>query len=205
MGNINWVELAGYVASALVFCTFYMKTMIPLRGVAIASNVAFMTYGLAGGLYPVFLLHVILLPLNCLRLYQVQRLIRKVRSAASGGLSSEWLIPLMTRQQFAKGDVLFRVGDRASSMCVVLSGSVRLVEIGIVLGPSSLIGEIGLFAPDNRRTGTAVCETDVEIGSISDEQALQLYYQKPAFGFALFRLVVQRMIENERRLRAGAR
>jgi CRP-like cAMP-binding protein len=90
-------------------------------------------------------------------------------------------------------------------MCVVLSGSVRLVEIGIVLGPSSLIGEIGLFAPDNRRTGTAVCETDVEIGSISDEQALQLYYQKPAFGFALFRLVVQRMIENERRLRAGAR
>jgi CRP-like cAMP-binding protein len=179
--------------------------MIPLRGVAIASNLAFMTYGLAGGLYPVFVLHVVLLPLNCLRLHQVQRLIRKVRTAARGDLSSEWLIPLMTRQQFAKGDVLFRMGDMATSMCLVLSGSVRLVEIGVVLGPSSLIGEMGLFAPDNRRTGTAVCETDVEIGSISDEKALQLYYQNPAFGFYLFKLVVQRMLENERRWRGSDR
>lgn len=62
---------------------------------------------------------------------------------------------------------------------------------------------MGLFAPDNRRTGTAVCETDVEIGSISDEKALQFYYQNPAFGFHLFKLVVQRMLENERRWRAG--
>ena len=204
MARMDGVELTGYLASLLVFCTFYMKTMIPLRCVAIASNVVFMTYGLAGGLYPVFLLHVVLLPLNCLRLYQVQRLVRKVRQAARGDLSSDWLIPLMTRQQFTKGDILFRVGDQATSMSLILSGSVRLVEIGIVLGPSSVIGEIGLFAPDHRRTGTAVCETDVEIGSISDDKALQLYYQNPAFGFFLFRLVVQRMIENERRWRAAA-
>jgi hypothetical protein len=203
MARIGWVEGIGYLASLLVFCTFYMKTMIPLRGVAIASNLAFMTYGLAGGLYPVFVLHVVLLPLNCLRLHQVQHLIRKVRTAARGDRSAEWLIPLMTRQRFAKGDVLFRMGDMATSMCMVLSGSVRLVEIGVVLGPSSLIGEMGLFAPDNRRTGTALCETDVEIGSISDEKALQLYYQNPAFGFYLFKLVVQRMLENERRWRAG--
>ena len=203
MARIGWVEGVGYLASLLVFCTFYMKTMIPLRCVAIASNLAFMTYGLAGGLYPVFVLHVILLPLNCLRLHQMQRLIREVRAAARGDLSAEWLIPLMTRQRLAKGDVLFRMGDMATSMCLVLSGSVRLVEIGVVLGPSSLIGEMGLFSPDNRRTGTAVCETDVEIGSISDEKALRLYYQNPAFGFSLLKLVVQRMIENERRWRAG--
>ena len=103
MVPMNWVELTGYVASLLVFCTFYMKTMIPLRAVAMASNVAFMTYGLAGGIYPVFVLHVILLPLNCLRLYEVQRLIRQVRAAAHGELSSEWLIPLMTRQHFSRG------------------------------------------------------------------------------------------------------
>ena len=203
MAPIGWVEGVGYLASLLVFWTFYMKTMIPLRGVAIASNLAFMTYGLAGGLYPVFVLHVVLLPLNCLRLHQMLHLIRKVRAAARGDMSAEWLIPLMTRQRFARGVVLFRTGDTANSMYLVLAGSVRLVEIGVVLGPSSLIGEMGLFAPDNRRTGTAVCETDVEIGSISDEKALQLYYQNPAFGFSLFKLVVQRMIKNERRWRAG--
>jgi CRP/FNR family transcriptional regulator, cyclic AMP receptor protein len=123
MARIGWVEGIGYLASLLVFCTFYMKTIIALRGVAIASNLAFMTYGLAGGLYPVFVLHVVLLPLNCLRLHQMQHLIRKVRTAARGDLSTESLIPLMTRQRFPKGDVLFRMGDRASSMCLVLSGS----------------------------------------------------------------------------------
>jgi CRP/FNR family transcriptional regulator, cyclic AMP receptor protein len=51
-----------------------MKTMLPLRGLAIASNIAFMAYGLAGDIYPVFLLHVVLLPLNCLRLLQMRRL-----------------------------------------------------------------------------------------------------------------------------------
>ena len=47
MARIGWVDGIGYCASLLVFCSFYMKTMIPLRGVAIASNIAFMTYGLA--------------------------------------------------------------------------------------------------------------------------------------------------------------
>ena len=202
MARIGWVEGIGYCASLLVFCSFYMKTMVPLRGVAIASNIAFMTYGLAGGVYPVFVLHVVLFPLNCLRLYQMRRLIRKVREAARGDVSTEWLIPLLTRHRLGKGEILFRMGDPASSMHLILAGSIRLVEIGVVLGPSMLVGEIGVFAPDSRRTGTAVCETDVEIGSISDDKVLQLYYQNPAFGFYLFRLVVQRMVENERRWRA---
>lgn len=37
------LEIAAWVASLLVFSTFFMKTMIPLRVVGIASNVDFMT------------------------------------------------------------------------------------------------------------------------------------------------------------------
>ncbi|MGH7402325.1 MAG: Crp/Fnr family transcriptional regulator, partial [Candidatus Rokuibacteriota bacterium] len=102
------------------------------------------------------------------------------------------------------GDVLFRLGDPGNSMHLVLAGSVRIVEIGTVLGPGAFVGEMGVFGPAHRRTGTAVCETEVEIGSISDQQAMQLYYQNPAFGFHLFRLVVQRVLENERRWRGPA-
>lgn len=204
MGQIGWVEGIGYIASLLVFCTFYMKTMLPLRGVAIVSNVVFMVYGLAGGIYPVFVLHVVLLPLNCLRLHQMRRLIRKVREASRGDVSTAWLIPLMTCRNLAKGDVLFRMGDAGNSMHLILAGSVRIVEIGVVLGPGAFVGEMGVFGPNHRRTGTAVCETEVEIGSISDQQAVQLYYQNPAFGFHLFRLVVQRVLESERRWRAPA-
>jgi hypothetical protein len=53
----QWIELAGYIASALAFLTFYMQTMIPLRVIAIASNVAFIVYGLGGRLYPILILH----------------------------------------------------------------------------------------------------------------------------------------------------
>ena len=69
--GMHWIELAGYTASMLVFLAFYMKTMIPLRVVGIASNVAFITYAVGAQLYPVLILHAILLPLNSLRLVQI--------------------------------------------------------------------------------------------------------------------------------------
>lgn len=60
---------------------------------------------------------------------------------------------------------------------------------------------MGVFAPANRRTGTAVRESDVEVGAIIDQNVLQLYYQNPTFGFYMFRLVLKRMLENEQLLR----
>jgi len=36
------VQALGYLASALVFAAFYMRTMLPLRMLAIASNVVFL-------------------------------------------------------------------------------------------------------------------------------------------------------------------
>jgi CRP/FNR family cyclic AMP-dependent transcriptional regulator len=64
---MNWIEAAGYLASALVLATFCMKTMIPLRAVAICSNFAFIIYGFYDGVHPVLILHAILLPLNTWR------------------------------------------------------------------------------------------------------------------------------------------
>ena len=198
MARIGWVDVIGYCASLLVFCTFYMKTMIPLRAVAITSNVVFMTYGLAGHIYPVAVLHAVLLPLNCIRLQQMRTLIRRVREASRGGMSADWLIPLIAHQTFPAGHVVFRLGEPANSMYPVLKGSLRLVELGVTVGPGQLLGEIGVFSPDNQRTATAICESDVELGAISDQKVLQLYYQNPKFGFYMFRLVIQRLLENER-------
>jgi CRP/FNR family cyclic AMP-dependent transcriptional regulator len=198
MIHMRWVEAAGYTASLLVFCTFYMKTMIPLRTVAIASNVAFMTYGFAGRLYPVLILHAVLLPLNLIRLQQMRTLIRKVREASRGSMSMEWLIPHMSHQRFDSGHVLFRLGDPANTMYLILEGSIRLEELGVTVSHGALLGEIGLFAPENRRTATAVCEGPVHLGAITDEKVMQLYYQNPTFGFYLVRLVIERLLENER-------
>jgi hypothetical protein len=64
-----------------VFLTFYTKTMLPLRHLAIASNVAFVIYAAFAQIHPV-LLHSILPPLNLFRLWQLRRLIADVADAA---------------------------------------------------------------------------------------------------------------------------
>ena len=66
---MTW-NAVGYVASVLVFAAFCMNDMIPLRLVSVCSNIAFLIYGLALGLMPVWLLHAVLLPINCWRLWQ---------------------------------------------------------------------------------------------------------------------------------------
>ncbi len=68
-----WIEATGYLASALVFTTFYMKTMIRLRIAAIASNMLFIAYGFFADLPPILILHLALLPMNVWRTVDVPR------------------------------------------------------------------------------------------------------------------------------------
>lgn len=65
---MNAVESVGYLASALVLITFCMRDMVALRWVAIASNLAFITYSGLAGVGPVLVLHLMLLPVNAIRL-----------------------------------------------------------------------------------------------------------------------------------------
>jgi hypothetical protein len=64
------VDAAGYLASGLVVVAFCMRDIIALRVTALGSNIAFLIYGIALGLAPVWLLHAILLPVNGWRLWQ---------------------------------------------------------------------------------------------------------------------------------------
>jgi hypothetical protein len=66
-------ECAGYIASVLVLLTFLMKDMRPLRITAILSNIAFIVYGALHWLPPVLVLHLLLLPVNVLRLREADR------------------------------------------------------------------------------------------------------------------------------------
>jgi hypothetical protein len=70
--EMSAADLLGYIASALVVLTFYMKEMAPLRAAALCSNVCFLGYGLCLHLGPVVLLHTALIPINLVRLVQSQ-------------------------------------------------------------------------------------------------------------------------------------
>ncbi|CAM2810075.1 hypothetical protein [Legionella worsleiensis] len=67
------IDLIGYIASSLVFATFYVKRILTLRLIAICSNIAFIMYAFECHLHPVFILHSVLLPLN---IYRALELIR---------------------------------------------------------------------------------------------------------------------------------
>lgn len=66
-------DIAGYLASLLVLLTFCTRKMWTLRCAAIGSNIAFIIYGYLAVLAPVFLLHMILLPINVIRILQLSR------------------------------------------------------------------------------------------------------------------------------------
>jgi hypothetical protein len=108
---MDLAEGLGYLASVLVVASSSMKTMTPLRALSMASNLALIGYSLAEGLLPILILHSILLPINSIRLFQMQRLIRSVKEAAQGDLALEGLLPFMTTRRFRQGEVLFCKND----------------------------------------------------------------------------------------------
>lgn len=193
-------EIAGYLAAMLVFLTFYMKTMIPLRMIGICSNCMFILYGSLDGLYPVLVLHLILLPLNGLRLREMLRLTKQVHRAAQNDLNMDWLKPFTSAHRAKSGDVLFRKGDAADAMFFVVSGRYRLTELGMDILSGQVVGELGLFALDKSRTQTLECIGDGELLKISYEHVKQLYYQNSQFGFYFIQLTTRRLFENIARL-----
>jgi CRP/FNR family transcriptional regulator, cyclic AMP receptor protein len=200
---MNWIEAAGYLASALVLATFCMKTMIPLRGAAICSNFAFIVYGFYDNLYPVLILHGILLPLNVWRAAQMLRLIRRVEAASKGDLSTDWLRPFMKEAQWKAGEVIFNKGDHADRLYMILAGDVHFEQIDHTVRTGDLFGEIGLFSADHTRTQTARARTDVDLLWISEGELAQICYQNPGIAFYFLRLTTNRLLANASRVLAG--
>ncbi len=193
---MEWTDFIGYLAAAFMFSTFYMSRMIPLRAAGIAANITFITYASLSHVYPLLILHIILLPLNAYRMVQMIRLVNKVRESSRGDFSMDFLVPFMTKESFKKGAVVFAKGDDADKMYYLQKGTIRLKELDITLGHGELLGEIAIFSPEKERTATAVCEEDTEFLTIHEKQVLQLYYQNPQFGFHLVQLIIFRLLKD---------
>lgn len=194
------IDGMGYLASALVLLTFCMSTMLSLRAAAICSNVAFIGYGLGEGIYPVLILHLILLPLNVVLLLQMTTLLRKAKRAAATDLSPDWLQPFMRAKQFKAGEAIFRKGEHADLLYMVVSGEVVLPEIDRRLLAGDLFGEVGLFSIARQRTQTALAATNVDLLWISDGALKKLCERNPGLSLYFLRLTATRMTENAARV-----
>ena len=120
---MSLVEVLGYAASAAVLATFCMSTMIPLRMLALGSNVLFIAYGYVDHLYPVFMLHAILFPVNALRLVQFQRIAQsRVRNALDGRA------PIFLTAKMTVHEAALILSDHNIGASCVLAGD-RLIGI----------------------------------------------------------------------------
>jgi CRP/FNR family transcriptional regulator, cyclic AMP receptor protein len=191
---MTWIDFLGYAASATVLATFCMSTMIPLRVTAILSNLLFALFGFRAHIYPVMMLHLILLPVNVLRLMQIRHLVR--RTSQSIDLSMENLVPLMTRRRFRAGETMIRKGDPADRLFYLAHGQVEVAEFGKTISSGTVLGEIGVFARDQRRMASIICRTDCEVYELSESKAKELYYQDPSFGYAVLQMVISRLMED---------
>jgi CRP/FNR family transcriptional regulator, cyclic AMP receptor protein len=190
------VELVGYAAAACVFVTFYMKTMVPLRIAGIVSNVLFIAYGYELLAYPVLILHLVLLPLNIIRLRQMLRLISQIKAATRDEANLDWVKPFSSVVDVRSGEVLFRQGDPADEMFFVVSGRFWVPERQAELKAGDVFGELGLLNSDHARTATVQCTESGQLLRISYEQVKQLYVQDPKFGFYFLHLVSRRLFHN---------
>jgi hypothetical protein len=191
-------EILGYTAAGLVLATFTMRTMIPLRILGIASNLAFIAYGYVADLIPVLGLHAALLPLNVYRLYEMHRMVREIADAATGANTLTWLQPFMSPMQAKAGEVLFRKGDHADAMYLITRGRVRLQEFGVEMQPGEVLGEIGLFSPDGKRVATATCVEDCKLQRVTRDKVRELVFQNPRFAFHLIGVVTSRLVDDLR-------
>jgi len=194
---------AGIAGVALTVTSSFVRTMVPLRWLAVCSSFGFLTYGVLHGSLVNLVLHAVLLPINLIRLREMRRLTRDVRAAAaSTDTSGVWLKPYMKAKRRKAGEILFRKGDVAERLYLLASGRVEFVEIGQSVGPGMVFGEIAFFAPHGRRTLTARCAEDSAVLSIDQETLRQIYYQNPSFGFELIGLVANRLSADVARLEA---
>jgi CRP-like cAMP-binding protein len=85
-------------------------------------------------------------------------------------------------------------------MFFVISGRLRLRELGVDILPGALVGELGLLAPGRTRTQTLESVEKTELQRISYDRLEQLYFQNPQFGVYFLRLTTARLFENNAKL-----
>ncbi len=188
------------VAVALVIVSAFVRTMIPLRWLAVGSNVGFIFYGLVHPSPLLLAVNTVLLPVNLWRVRQMVQLTRRVSAAADPRQLELWLRPYMHSQEFKAGATLFERGAPADRLYFLAAGQVELPEVGRTLQAGQMFGEIAFFAPDRRRSSGARCATDCTVLSIDEVTFKELVLQNPDFGLEVVRLIAGRLSQDVQRL-----
>jgi Cyclic nucleotide-binding domain len=200
LASVNLANTFALLGAVFYVTTILMRTIVPLRVFGIIGDMFFIGYGVLAHSATTFFMYLLLLPINSIRLYQMIKLVKKARLSAQGDLSMSWLEPYMSRRKYRKGNVLFRRGEAANEMFIVVTGAFLVTELRLDLPPGQVFGELGFLSKNNRRTQTVECTEDGEVLTITYDKLLELYFQNPEFGYYFLRLTSERLLQNMARL-----
>lgn len=126
-----------------------------------------------------------------LRMTAVRRLL--FENARLGRSMRDWLLTRVTHRHFPPGEILFRRGEPGSDLYYLQSGTIRLEELGVDMGPGSVFGEVGAFSPNSVRTSTARCVTAVNLFCLDKDGVRSACYENPGFALHLMHLLAGRL------------
>lgn len=185
---------AAVVGIGFVLAGALTRTMLPLRCLAVGSNIGMLLYG---ALHPspiTLITAALLLPINLYRMIEVLRLTRRVaRAVVQADMAAVWLRPYMKKRRLKAGEILFSKGDEADKLYLLAAGELELTGLGIRLKPGRIFGEIALFTPEGVRTQTIRCVGPCTVLEIGAGTVRQIFFQNPAFAFHLVGLLAERL------------
>src|SRR6202011_3773200 len=123
LANINLANMFALLGAIFFVATLLTQTMVPLRVANMVGCACFVGFGALAHDIKTFLLYLLLLPINAVRLRQMLNLVKKARSATAGDMSMEWLKPFMTERKYRKGDIVCKKDDLADEMFLTVTGN----------------------------------------------------------------------------------
>src|SRR2546426_6942013 len=126
----------------------------------------------------------------------VLKLPESPREKAADASQCQWPISFMSRENFKKGEYLFKIGDHAEKLFYIAKGVIRLPELNRSISPGQVIGEMGIFSPSKERTASAIAEEDVEVFTMGREEVRRFMSRDPGLAIDLIQLSIKRFIQN---------
>jgi CRP-like cAMP-binding protein len=112
----------------------------------------------------------------------------------------ETLAGLAEAHSYAEGEALFREGEGASQLFLLMAGKVRIqvqltsrpqiISITIISQPGSLVGWSGLVPPNNY-TATALCQAKSRLLALDGAALMRVLEADPAMGFIVMRRLTE--------------
>jgi len=109
-------------------------------------------------------------------------------------------------EEYQPGDVVFREGDQAHHMYVVLQGEIELRVGDRPVGKAAsgdLMGEMAIVG-NHKRTATAVVMSPARLAPVTERRFVLLVQEQPYFALHMMKVLTDRIVRKEHEMKAGA-